>query len=71
VIYAEIERGRERPVDGERKPISDYNLLIDGKMIPGDLTMPALNPATGEVPAQCPRASRDQLDKAIICEILK
>ena len=26
--------------------MSDYNLLIDGKMIPGDLTMPVLNPAT-------------------------
>jgi hypothetical protein len=71
VIYAEIQRGREWPVDRERKPISDYNLLIDGKMIPGDLTMPALNPATEEVLAQCPRASRDQLDEAVICEILK
>ena len=45
--------------------MSDYNLLIDGKMIPGDLTMPVLNPATEEVLAQCPRASRDQLDKAV------
>ena len=24
----------------------EYELLIDGKMIPGDLTMPVLNPAT-------------------------
>ena len=45
--------------------MSDYNLLIDGKMIPGDLTMPVLNPATEEVLAQCPRASKDQLDKAV------
>ena len=45
--------------------MSDYNLLIDGKMIPGDLTMPVLNPATEEVLAQCPRASRSQLDKAV------
>jgi hypothetical protein len=29
--------------------MSDYNLLIDGKMIPGDLTMPVLNPATRRV----------------------
>ena len=26
--------------------MSDYNLLIDGKKITGDLTMPVLNPAT-------------------------
>jgi acyl-CoA reductase-like NAD-dependent aldehyde dehydrogenase len=45
--------------------MSDYNLLIDGKMVPGDQTMPVLNPATEEVLAQCPRASKDQLDKAV------
>ena len=45
--------------------MSDYNLLIDGKMVPGDQTMPVLNPATEEVLAQCPRASKEQLDKAV------
>ena len=45
--------------------MSDYNLLIDGKMVPGDLTMPVLNPATEEVLAQCPRASKAQLDTAV------
>jgi acyl-CoA reductase-like NAD-dependent aldehyde dehydrogenase len=45
--------------------MSDYNLLIDGQMVPGDLTMPVLNPATEEVLVQCPRASKDQLDKAV------
>src|SRR3569833_2353803 len=45
--------------------MSDYKLLIDGKMVPGDQTMPVRNPATEEVVAQCPRASRDQLDKAV------
>jgi len=45
--------------------MSDFNLLIDGQMVPGDLTMPVLNPATEEVLVQCPRASKDQLDKAI------
>src|SRR5882724_6272932 len=45
--------------------MSDYNLLIDGKMVPGDLTMPVLNPATEDVLAQCPRASKDQLDRAV------
>jgi acyl-CoA reductase-like NAD-dependent aldehyde dehydrogenase len=45
--------------------MSDYNLLIDGKMVPGDLEMPVLNPATEEVVAQCPRATKAQLDKAV------
>ena len=45
--------------------MSDFNLLIDGKMVPGDLTMPVLNPATEEVLAQCPRASKNQLDEAV------
>ena len=45
--------------------MSDFNLLIDGKMVPGDLTMPVLNPATEEVLVQCPRASKGQLDTAV------
>src|SRR5215470_13963280 len=45
--------------------MSAYNLLIDGQMVPGDLKMPVLNPATEEVVAECPRASKDQLDEAV------
>ena len=45
--------------------MSEFNLLIDGKMVPGDLQMPVLNPATEEVLAQCPRASKAQLDAAV------
>ena len=45
--------------------MSDFNLLIDGKMVPGDQTMAVLNPATEEVLAQCPRASKNQLDQAV------
>jgi acyl-CoA reductase-like NAD-dependent aldehyde dehydrogenase len=45
--------------------MSDFNLLIDGKMVPGDLTMSILNPATEEVLAECPRASKAQLDTAV------
>jgi len=33
---------------GEHSQISDFKLLIDGKMVPGDQTMPVLNPATEE-----------------------
>jgi len=45
--------------------MSEFNLLIDGKMVPGDQTMAVLNPATEEVLAQCPRASKSQLDTAV------
>jgi acyl-CoA reductase-like NAD-dependent aldehyde dehydrogenase len=34
-------------------------------MVPGDLKMPILNPATEEVLAECPRASKAQLDAAV------
>ena len=34
-------------------------------MVPGDQTMAVLNPATEEVLAQCPRASKSQLDTAV------
>jgi acyl-CoA reductase-like NAD-dependent aldehyde dehydrogenase len=42
-----------------------YNLLINGKMVPGATTMPVVNPATEEVLSQCPRASKAQLDEAV------
>jgi len=45
--------------------MSDFNLLIDGKMVPGDLTMPVLNPATEEVLTAMPRVSKGQLDAAV------
>lgn len=34
-------------------------------MVPGDMTMPVINPATEDVLAECPRASKAQLDKAV------
>jgi len=45
--------------------MGEYKLLIDGQMVPGDLEMPVVNPATEEVLAQCPRASKAQLDAAV------
>ncbi|CCE02377.1 aldehyde dehydrogenase family protein [Bradyrhizobium sp. STM 3809] len=45
--------------------MSDYHLLIGGALVPGDATMPVVNPATEDVLAQCPRASRGQLDQAV------
>ena len=45
--------------------MSEFGLLIDGRMVPGDLKMPVLNPATEEVLAECPRASKEQLNQAV------
>src|SRR5215470_9478796 len=63
--YNEARQGPVSKFKGRARPMSDYNLLIDGQMVPGDLTMPVLNPATEEVLAECPRASKDQLDAAV------
>lgn len=42
-----------------------YKLLIGGRMADGDLTMDVVNPATEEVLAKAPRASKAQLDEAV------
>lgn len=41
-----------------------YKLLINGKLVAGDLSMPVINPATEDAFAESPRASRTQLDSA-------
>ena len=46
--------------------MSEYAMLIDGQMVAGDATMTVLNPATeAPVTADCPRASKAQLDQAV------
>jgi acyl-CoA reductase-like NAD-dependent aldehyde dehydrogenase len=45
--------------------MSDYKLLIDGALVDGDSEMDVINPATEEVLARCPRASKAQLDAAV------
>jgi len=42
-----------------------FNLLIDGQMKPGAMTMKITNPATGKILAECPRADERQLNDAI------
>ncbi len=42
-----------------------FKLLIDGKLVDGDAVMDVVNPATEEVLAKCPRASKAQLDQAV------
>jgi acyl-CoA reductase-like NAD-dependent aldehyde dehydrogenase len=45
--------------------MSDYKLLIGGRLVDGATTMDVINPATEEVLATCPRASEAQLDEAV------
>lgn len=45
--------------------MSEYRLLIDGALVPGDMTMDVINPATEEVLAEAPRASLAQLEHAV------
>jgi acyl-CoA reductase-like NAD-dependent aldehyde dehydrogenase len=45
--------------------MSDFHMLINGRLTPGDLQMPVVNPATEEILATCPRASKRQLDEAV------
>jgi acyl-CoA reductase-like NAD-dependent aldehyde dehydrogenase len=45
--------------------MSDYKLLIGGKLVAGDATMEVINPATEAVLAVCPRGSERQLNEAV------
>src|SRR5262245_7762742 len=45
--------------------MSDFTLTIDGKAVSGDGRFGVINPATGEVFAEAPDASRSQLDAAM------
>ena len=45
--------------------MTDHKMLIGGVLVTGELTMDIINPATGDVFAQAPRASVAQADAAI------
>jgi acyl-CoA reductase-like NAD-dependent aldehyde dehydrogenase len=45
--------------------MSQYRLLINGELVPGDATMEVINPANEDVLAVCPRASEAQLNAAV------
>jgi acyl-CoA reductase-like NAD-dependent aldehyde dehydrogenase len=45
--------------------MSDFKLLINGKLVDGDATLDVVNPATEAVFATCARASKGQLDQAV------
>src|SRR5678816_621054 len=44
---------------------TDFSLLIDGAAANSSSSLDVINPATGQVFAQCPEAGRDELDRAV------
>ncbi len=45
--------------------MTDYKLLINGKLVAGDAEIDVINPCTEEVLAKAPRASENQLNEAV------
>jgi acyl-CoA reductase-like NAD-dependent aldehyde dehydrogenase len=45
--------------------MSDFRLLINGKLVEGAGTLDVINPATGRILTAAPRADRAQLDQAV------
>jgi acyl-CoA reductase-like NAD-dependent aldehyde dehydrogenase len=45
--------------------VGDYVMTIDGQAVPAEQTFGVINPATGEVFAQAPECTREQLDAAM------
>jgi len=46
-------------------PASEFNLLINGRLVPGASTFDVINPATEDLLAVCPRADLGQLNQAV------
>src|SRR6516165_5371327 len=49
----------------EEYVMSDFRLLIDGRLVKGAGTLDVINPATGRTLTAAPRADRDQLAQAV------
>src|SRR5215831_4909560 len=58
---------RRRTVDATREQdtVSEFRLLIGGKLVEGAGTLDVINPATGRVLKTAPRADRGQLEQAV------
>src|SRR5262245_26480298 len=56
-----------RTVDATREQdaVSEFRLLIGGKLVEGAGTLDVINPATGRVLTTAPRADRSQLEQAV------
>ena len=62
---AAVSSPSSRRTTNEEHVVSDFRLLIDGKLVEGTGTLDVINPATGRVLTTGPRADRAQLDEAV------
>src|SRR5262249_61916688 len=54
-------------INGEHV-MSDFRLLIDGKLVEGASTLDVINPATGRILTAAPRADQVHLDQAVAAD---
>src|SRR6516225_10318415 len=54
-----------RQTTNEEYVMSDFRLLINGKLVEGSGTLDVINPATGRTLTAAPRAERIQLEQAV------
>src|SRR5262245_52395930 len=61
------DESSRRTVDATREQdaVSEYRLLIGGRLVEGASTLDVINPATGQVLTTAPRADRPQLEQAV------
>src|SRR5262245_11172569 len=57
--------GRTVDATREQDAVSEFRLLIGGKLVEGAGTLDVINPATGRVLTTAPRADRGQLEQAV------
>ena len=75
ILFAERVLNRTQPTDEpsrrtvdatrEQDAVSEFRLLIGGKLVEGAGTLDVINPATGRVLTTAPRADRGQLEQAV------
>src|ERR1700722_6644568 len=58
---------RRAPMNAQLQtyPASEFNLLINGRLVPGAATFDVINPATEDLLAVCPRADLNQLNQPV------
>jgi len=57
--------GHEPASPDQELPMSDFSLTINGRSVPGSKRFGVVNPATEDVWAEAPDASREELDAAV------
>jgi acyl-CoA reductase-like NAD-dependent aldehyde dehydrogenase len=53
-------------LDLERIAMAEFSMTIDGEEAATEKSLPVTNPATGEVFAEAPEASRAQVDQSML-----